>query len=225
MSVGYAVPERCNEHRSARLTGHGGSPIFAVSYTTNYVSMTRRTDKRERLVAAAKLLIHKQGFNHTTLAAIAEEAGVPLGNVYYYFRTKEDLAAAVIEERTTEFERLFAAWEREQHDPRARLLAYTDLVGELRDTLATAGCPVGGLCEELDKLQSELLGKANRILRLHLEWVTEQFRQLGKGEQAGDLALHFLAGVQGMSLLAHAFGDPGIVDREVRSLRGWVQSI
>jgi len=187
--------------------------------------MARRTDKRERLVAAAKTLIHQQGFNHTTLADIAEQAGVPLGNVYYYFRTKEDLAAAVIDERADEFRRLFGNWDREHRDPRARLLAYIDLVGRIRQTLATAGCPVGGLCEELDRLQSGLSGKANGILKLHLEWATEQFRQLGKGGQSADLALHFVSGVQGMSLLAHAFGDPGIVDREVRSLQGWLQAV
>lgn len=187
--------------------------------------MARRSDKRERLVSAAKALIHKQGFNHTTLADIAEQAGVPLGNVYYYFRTKEDLAAAVIDERADEFRRLFERWDREQSDPRARLLAYVDLVGQIRQTLASAGCPVGGLCEELDRLQSTLSGKANGILRFHLDWATEQFRQLGKGEQAADLALHFVSGVQGMSLLAHAFGDAGIVDREVRNLRGWLQAV
>ena len=49
--------------------------------------MPRKTDKRVRLIDAAKVLIHQQGFNLTTLADIAQEADVPLGNVYYYFKT------------------------------------------------------------------------------------------------------------------------------------------
>jgi len=44
-------------------------------------TMPRRTDKRVRLIEAAKVLIHQQGFNLTTLADIAQEADVPLGNV------------------------------------------------------------------------------------------------------------------------------------------------
>ena len=48
--------------------------------------MARTSDKRVRLVDAAKALIHKQGFNLSTLADIAQEADVPLGNVYYYFK-------------------------------------------------------------------------------------------------------------------------------------------
>ncbi len=53
-------------------------------------------DKRAELVAAATGLLHEQGFHRTTLADVAERASVPLGNVYYYFRTKEALAEAVI---------------------------------------------------------------------------------------------------------------------------------
>ena len=48
--------------------------------------MPRISDKRERLISAADTLIHRQGFYRTTLAHIAEEAKVPLGNVYYYFQ-------------------------------------------------------------------------------------------------------------------------------------------
>ena len=44
--------------------------------------MPRKTDKRVRLIEAAKELIHQQGFNLATLADIAQEADVPRGNVY-----------------------------------------------------------------------------------------------------------------------------------------------
>ncbi|MBO0730160.1 MAG: helix-turn-helix transcriptional regulator, partial [Acidimicrobiaceae bacterium] len=55
-------------------------------------SATRpKAGKRERLVAAARDVCHRQGVEKTTLADIAEAADVPVGNVYYYFKTKDDL--------------------------------------------------------------------------------------------------------------------------------------
>ena len=57
-------------------------------------------DKRSRLIEAAVKLVHRQGFNKTTLADIALESEVPLGNVYYYFKTKDDIGQALIEYRT-----------------------------------------------------------------------------------------------------------------------------
>ena len=54
-------------------------------------------DKRTRLVLAGRELLHEQGFQRTTLADVAGRAGVPLGNVYYYFKTKDSLCEAIIE--------------------------------------------------------------------------------------------------------------------------------
>ena len=54
-------------------------------------------EKRAELVTAAKLLLHEQGLHRTTLADVASRADVPLGNIYYYFKTKDSLAEAVLE--------------------------------------------------------------------------------------------------------------------------------
>ncbi|MBI3606932.1 MAG: TetR/AcrR family transcriptional regulator [Nitrospirae bacterium] len=59
-----------------------------------------KTDKRTRLIEAANTLVQQQGFNQTTLADIALKSKVPLGNVYYYFKTKDDIGHALIEHRT-----------------------------------------------------------------------------------------------------------------------------
>ena len=55
--------------------------------------------KRERLVGAARQMLYEHGVEKTTLADIAAAAGVPLGNVYYYFRTKDALVSAVLDAR------------------------------------------------------------------------------------------------------------------------------
>jgi AcrR family transcriptional regulator len=61
--------------------------------------MSRKNDKRTRLVEAADKLFYEQGVTMTTLANIATLAEVPLGNVYYYFKSKNSIVLAVIEQR------------------------------------------------------------------------------------------------------------------------------
>jgi AcrR family transcriptional regulator len=39
--------------------------------------------------------MYRQGASATTLADVAQAADVPLGNVYYYFKTKDDLILVV----------------------------------------------------------------------------------------------------------------------------------
>ena len=48
-----------------------------------------QADKRARLIETAMKLAYQHGFRDTSLADIAEAAHVPLGNVYYYFKTKD----------------------------------------------------------------------------------------------------------------------------------------
>ena len=54
----------------------------------------KKGEKRVRLTEAAETLFSQQGVHRTTLADIAQEAEVPLGNIYYHFRTKELLIEA-----------------------------------------------------------------------------------------------------------------------------------
>ena len=64
------------------------------------------TLKRDRLIEAAKIMFYQQGVTGTTLADIAQQAQVPLGNVYYHFRTKENFVRAVLERM---YEEMFSA--------------------------------------------------------------------------------------------------------------------
>jgi TetR/AcrR family transcriptional repressor of nem operon len=185
--------------------------------------MPRQSDKREKLLEAANALIYQRGFNQTSLSDIAHESGVPPGNVYYYFRTKDELGAAVIDERIEEFRARCAEWDR-LADPRDRLRAFLTMPLALRDTLAERGCPVGTLCQELHKDENPLAAKADELLKAHLAWVTEQLRALGKAD-AEDLGIHFVAVLQGTSVLASSLGDPGIVDREVKRLQEFVDEL
>jgi AcrR family transcriptional regulator len=51
----------------------------------------RGAGTRERLVDAALRLFREDGYQATTMRRIATEAGVSLGNAYYYFASKDDL--------------------------------------------------------------------------------------------------------------------------------------
>ncbi|MCA9403844.1 MAG: TetR family transcriptional regulator [Candidatus Omnitrophica bacterium] len=49
---------------------------------------------RDSILGAARDLFREQGFEPTTMRAIAAKAGVALGSAYYYFKTKDELVLA-----------------------------------------------------------------------------------------------------------------------------------
>ncbi len=178
-------------------------------------------DTRTRLLGAAKRLIHQQGFAPTTLAGVAATSKVPLGNIYYHFRTKQALADAVIAERAEEQRALRAEWDR-LPGPRARLLAFVRQTAANGDSLARHGCPIGGLCLELHKLDGRLAGQAAAIFGEILAWLEAQFSALDRGKEARDLAAHLLSSLEGAALLANSFGDARYVAREAERLSAWI---
>ena len=44
-----------------------------------------------------KLARYRHGFRTTSLADIAEAAKIPVGNVYYYFKTKDEIGRPIVE--------------------------------------------------------------------------------------------------------------------------------
>ncbi len=183
-----------------------------------------RGDKRSRLVTAAAELVHKQGFHRTTLADISEASGVPLGNVSYYFKTKDAIGAAVVEGLACAYESLRTSWE-SSPDPRSRLESFIHMTFDNREMLAEHGCPVGTLCAELHKEAGPLGEQAARVFSDLLTWLETQFRLLGKGNTSRDLAAHLLSALEGASLLALTFHDPRYVARESAHLKQWVRSL
>ena len=182
-----------------------------------------RGGKRERLVTGASELLHRQGVEQTTLAEIAQAASVPPGNVYYYFKTKDELVQAVIDSWADRFRALLASLEG-RRSPTARLKALARSWVEQRELIARYGCPLGTLCSELDKREDGLDREAANVFGIVIDWAEGQFRQMGRRD-AHELAITLLAGVQGAALLANTFRDPEIMTRQIRQLERWIDSL
>jgi TetR/AcrR family transcriptional repressor of nem operon len=182
------------------------------------------TDKRSRIVDTAARLVHEQGFARTSLADIARESGVPLGNLYYYFKTKDAIGEALIEKMSTAHGARRARWDAEL-EPRERIEAFVQATIDNRETLARRGCSFGTLCAELHKEPGPLAERAATLFDGILKWLEAQFRLLGKGAESRDLAFHLVSALQGASLLTNTFHDTRKITRECNRLKEWVRSL
>ena len=183
-----------------------------------------RPGKRDRLVAGARETIYRQGVEATTLADIAEAADVPVGNVYYYFKTKDELVTAAIDSYAHENRELLSSIEQQHRTPRARLKMLVQLLVSQSDQVALYGCPRGSLCSELDKQDNDLARACRELMHTPIAWIEQQFKAMGRRD-ARDLAFALLASYEGTALLASTFRDPGLMVREGRRLERWIDSL
>jgi AcrR family transcriptional regulator len=180
--------------------------------------------KRERLIAAACDLFYRQGIAATTLAHIGEAAEVPVGNMYYYFKTKDDIVAAVVEARTEEIRSATAALQRRHGSPKARLKALVALLAESRDRIADHGCPLGTLCTELANQPGQSPSLTAPLMQTLLDWAEQQFHAMGRRD-ARDLALELVISYEGSALLTNALAQPELMAHEARRLEKWINAL
>ena len=183
-----------------------------------------QADKRARLIETAMKLAHKHGFRETSLANIAEAAHVPVGNVYYYFKTKEELGDAVVERRLAEF-RAFREELDRLSSPKERLFAFVESIHRNREQLARGGCPLGGLCTELHKEGGALAKKSAALFTEPMRWLEEQFRAVGHEKDSRELAVHLFSAFQGVAAVALGTNDREVVVMETKRLKAWIGTL
>ncbi|MEO7276460.1 MAG: TetR/AcrR family transcriptional regulator [Sphingomicrobium sp.] len=179
----------------------------------------RGSDKKQRLIEAAADRFHRDGLNASSIADIARDARVPAGNVYYYFRAKDDLVRAVVGHWIA---RIGASLEAllPDHPADQRLEAFLDGSGGRADYYAQLGCPLVSLARDLRQSGGDLAPLAASLLRPQIDWLESVLAALGpsKREQSRT-AQELLATLQGSLQMAYALNDPAVIHATVAQLK------
>jgi AcrR family transcriptional regulator len=144
----------------------------------------------------------------------------PPGNVYYYFKTKDEIITAVVQAHVQHARTAVAAIGERHRAPKSRLKALLGELASQSEIVTQYGCPHGSLCCELDKRPGGTDFALAELLRVPIDWAEQQFLALGRHD-AHDLAMSLLASYQGSSLLTNTLRDPGILIRETHRLTRW----
>lgn len=78
-------------------------------------------EKKRKLIDAGMKLVAKNGFHHTSIQAIADEAGISKGAFYLYFQSKEEFITTAFDFFYQKISDDFARVKKQGMDPRATL--------------------------------------------------------------------------------------------------------
>lgn len=167
---------------------------------------------------AAASLFHQHGVSATSLEDVLVAAGAGKGQLYRYFRSKEDLTAAVVRYQLDAYLR----WQRYTLE---RLESWEELERYLHELAAghserrfVGGCPVGSLAIELadqDEALREELAEGLRDWRVSLTAGLSRLARDGclRDDVAPErLAAATLATIQGAYLLATVHRDGSVME-------------
>ncbi|MES9906548.1 MAG: TetR/AcrR family transcriptional regulator [Sedimenticola sp.] len=177
---------------------------------------------RQRIVDAANQLFYQKGYNRTSFTDVVEAAGVPRGNIYYYFKTKDEMLLAVISHRLEVITTMLVEWEKNIPRPLRRLERFVQIMYDSTPALLRSGCPMGSLNIELAKDQPELKAESKKLFDLFQQWLVRQFSAIGYPAEATELSLQLLSRGQGAIVVAQVYQDPGFLERSTKEINRWL---
>jgi AcrR family transcriptional regulator len=71
------------------------------------VTDAHRLARRQQIVDAARTCVAEQGFHKTTMADVIRESGLSAGAVYGYFKSKDEIVAAIADDALASVDQLF----------------------------------------------------------------------------------------------------------------------
>ncbi|MCH8273402.1 MAG: TetR/AcrR family transcriptional regulator [Armatimonadetes bacterium] len=183
--------------------------------------MGRQSDAKQRILDSALNLMGERGYTDVGVEAIMQAAKVGKGSFYHFFKSKEVLGEAVMEEYSRRFEQevvneaFSPAYDPLEHP----LRLITVITAQLQKQDPVLGCLAANCCAEGAGVPEEMRKKAAETLELVERKLSASFRlAVAEMDLLPDTPIEELAGaclayVHGLFLLSKAKRSPDPMTR------------
>jgi TetR/AcrR family transcriptional repressor of nem operon len=190
---------------------------------------------RERILNVSHALILANGFAATSIDMILEQAGITKGAFFYHFKSKADLARALVE-RYAEMDHhlltdIVVRAEKLSSDPLQQVLIMVGLSQELFEGLTEPhpGCLFASYCYQKELFSEEVRGICSTSM---LDWRRVLVDKLRAAQSRrpprmtvdlDSLADMFMTVFEGAFVMSKTLGDPSTLVKQLRHYRNYVE--
>ncbi len=180
---------------------------------------------RQHVIETAAGLFLMRGYSYTSMDDVMRESQVSKSNIYYHFKSKEELLLAVVNYWAESYERsLFALLSRSELPVEERIMAFLGgLTEEMAKRNGHGGCPFVTLYLQCPENAVPVRERIALFFTELQPLLVKLFRQgAAKGEfrerlDAEQTAVLFIACLEGSLVLAETTKDLSIMEKTVRS--------
>jgi len=194
------------------------------------------TTTREKLLDAAEALVNEQGFSATSIDQIIDRVDLTKGTFFYHFKTKNDLARALIDRFAAGDQRVLSSSieraEKLSDDPLQQVLIFVGLlleVAEQLDANPQPGCLFATYCYEAGLFDED----THRVITdAMLGWrrvLGEKLRAAAERHPPRiDVDLDHVADMitvvfEGAFVMSRSVREQGVFTQQIRQYRNYLQ--
>jgi len=185
------------------------------------------SNTKDHIIEVASGLINLRGFNNTSVDAVLQASGVKKGSFYYYFKSKEDLGYAIIENHLRRFsDHVLGKAFSSKKNALMELEDFLDIILELhRQRNCSGGCLMGNMAMEMSDIHEGFRTRFQEVFegwRIRVAGVLQNAKISGQFNDQMDstrLAQFVIAGVEGGILLSKVKKDIKVLENCFKELK------
>lgn len=181
-------------------------------------------DMRQHIIDVARALITHKGYSAVGIAEIVNAAGIPKGSFYYYFKSKEEFAEALLEHYFSHYLQQVDTQLSGKDSGRERLKRYFSFWKDTQGAdLPESKCLVVKLgaevCDQYDSMRHILANGTDKIVQKIAQCIGEgqQDGSLPAGADADELAEELYQLWLGASLMAKIHSPEKAFDKAMNA--------
>jgi len=190
---------------------------------------------RNKIMDVAQQMVLDVGLSGTSVEKVIEGADISKGTFFYHFKTKHDLAAALIERYAdNDAQHYFDTMEKAEQlsrDPLQQVLIFIGLFIEDMEQLEDPfpGCLYASYCYQSGAISGDVMLKVERMLLFWRDRLSAKFEELVAEYppqipvQCNHLADHVTTTFEGAFILVKVMKEPKLAAEQLIQCRNYVE--
>jgi TetR/AcrR family transcriptional repressor of nem operon len=190
-----------------------------------------------RILNETNMLVFENGFAGTTIDHILERTEITKGAFFYHFKSKADLAMALMVDFSKrdllELDRALGETEQYASDPRERLMRFVqhfiDMMAKLEEPYP--GCLYASYVNEPQQFSQEIRDIVSESILAWRQAIINLLEDTAKAHpmrmpaEVKSLADHFTVILEGAYIVSKALNDPGLTARQLIHYRNYLEQL
>ena len=190
---------------------------------------------RNKIMDIAQQMVLDVGLSGTSVEKVIDRAGVTKGTFFYHFKTKHDLASALIERYAEEDRHHYADFmhkaEQLSRDPLQQLLIFVGLFIEMTEQLEEPfpGCLYAAYCYQSGAISPAVMAQVEQMMHFWRQRLSEKIEQTAAlyppkiPIETAAVADHVLTTFEGAFVLAKVMREAKLASQQLIQCRNYLE--